>query len=161
MTTAMASLYTGFRRATIRDDRRNNSGRLGAAHRRYKGKGAGRSPRRYQTRHLCRMGNKKDLRELPDHVRQEMQFHFVDRVEEVLSIMIPGSMYGPGDRKLSTGAHTAWCKCLRLERNKQGRPSGGLSRQFNEDAAVLPGSIVLRKRPTGVALIHVDVVYPF
>jgi ATP-dependent Lon protease len=34
-------------------------------------------------------GNKKDLRELPDHVRQEMQFHFVDRVEEVLSIVIP------------------------------------------------------------------------
>ncbi|HMJ62699.1 MAG TPA: endopeptidase La [Bryobacteraceae bacterium] len=35
-------------------------------------------------------GNKKDLRELPDHVRQEMQFHFVGRVEEVLSIAIPG-----------------------------------------------------------------------
>jgi len=33
--------------------------------------------------------NKKDLREIPDHVRQEMQFHFVDRVEEVLSIVIP------------------------------------------------------------------------
>jgi ATP-dependent Lon protease len=35
-------------------------------------------------------GNKKDLRDLPEHVRQEMQFHFVDRVEEVLSIVIPG-----------------------------------------------------------------------
>ncbi len=35
-------------------------------------------------------GNKKDLRDLPDHVRQEMQFHFVDRVEEVLSLVIPG-----------------------------------------------------------------------
>jgi ATP-dependent Lon protease len=34
-------------------------------------------------------GNKKDLREIPDHVRQEMQFHFVDRVEEVLSLVIP------------------------------------------------------------------------
>jgi len=34
-------------------------------------------------------GNKKDLRDLPDHVRQEMQFHFVERVEEVLSIAIP------------------------------------------------------------------------
>ncbi len=34
-------------------------------------------------------GNKKDLRDLPDHVRQEMQFHFVDRVEEVLSLVIP------------------------------------------------------------------------
>ncbi len=34
-------------------------------------------------------GNKKDLRDLPDHVRQEMHFHFVDRVEQVLSIVIP------------------------------------------------------------------------
>jgi ATP-dependent Lon protease len=34
-------------------------------------------------------GNRKDLREIPDHVRQEMQFHFVSRVEEVLSIVIP------------------------------------------------------------------------
>jgi ATP-dependent Lon protease len=34
-------------------------------------------------------GNKKDLREIPDHVRQEMQFHFVDRVEEVLAIVVP------------------------------------------------------------------------
>jgi ATP-dependent Lon protease len=42
------------------------------------------------TRVIMPQGNKKDLRELPDHVRQEMQFHFVDRVEEVLSIVIPG-----------------------------------------------------------------------
>ena len=35
------------------------------------------------------MANKKDLRDLPDHVRQEMHFNFVDRVEEVLSIVIP------------------------------------------------------------------------
>jgi ATP-dependent Lon protease len=35
-------------------------------------------------------GNKKDLRDIPDHVRQEMQFHFVTRVEEVLSLVIPG-----------------------------------------------------------------------
>jgi ATP-dependent Lon protease len=35
-------------------------------------------------------GNKKDLRDIPDHVRQEMQFHFVTRVEEVLSLAIPG-----------------------------------------------------------------------
>ena len=35
-------------------------------------------------------GNKKDLRDLPDHVRQEMQFHFAERVEDVLSIVIPG-----------------------------------------------------------------------
>jgi ATP-dependent Lon protease len=41
------------------------------------------------TRVIMPQGNKKDLRDLPDHVRQEMQFHFVDRVEEVLSIVIP------------------------------------------------------------------------
>jgi ATP-dependent Lon protease len=42
------------------------------------------------TRVVLPQGNKKDLRDLPDHVRQEMQFHFVDRVEEVLSLVIPG-----------------------------------------------------------------------
>jgi ATP-dependent Lon protease len=40
-------------------------------------------------------GNKKDLRDLPDHVRQEMQFHFVDRVEQVLSIVIPNLQMMP------------------------------------------------------------------
>jgi ATP-dependent Lon protease len=39
--------------------------------------------------------NKKDLRDLPDHVRQEMQFHFVERVEEVLSLVIPGLQMKP------------------------------------------------------------------
>ena len=34
--------------------------------------------------------NRKDLRELPDHVRAEMEFKFVDRVEQVLENMIPG-----------------------------------------------------------------------
>jgi ATP-dependent Lon protease len=35
-------------------------------------------------------GNKKDLRDLPDHVRREMEFKFVERVNEVLEYMIPG-----------------------------------------------------------------------
>ncbi|MDQ2773684.1 MAG: endopeptidase La [Acidobacteriota bacterium] len=39
-------------------------------------------------------GNKKDLREIPDHVRQEMQFHFVSRVEEVLALVIPNLKVG-------------------------------------------------------------------
>jgi ATP-dependent Lon protease len=39
-------------------------------------------------------GNKKDLRDLPDHVRQEMQFHFVERVEDVLTLVIPGLKLG-------------------------------------------------------------------
>ena len=39
-------------------------------------------------------GNKKDLRELPDHVRQEMQFHFVHQVEQVLELVIPSLKIG-------------------------------------------------------------------
>ncbi len=39
---------------------------------------------------IAPFGNKKDLRDLPDHVRQEMQFHFVERVEDVLGLVIPG-----------------------------------------------------------------------
>jgi ATP-dependent Lon protease len=34
--------------------------------------------------------NQKDLRELPDNVRAEMEFVFADRVEEVLTAAIPG-----------------------------------------------------------------------
>jgi len=41
------------------------------------------------------MGNKKDLRDLPTHVRQEMHFHFVERVEEVLSLVIPNLQVKP------------------------------------------------------------------
>jgi ATP-dependent Lon protease len=41
------------------------------------------------TRVILPQGNKKDLRDIPDHVRREMQFHFVGRVEEVLKLMIP------------------------------------------------------------------------
>jgi ATP-dependent Lon protease len=40
-------------------------------------------------------GNRKDLRDLPDHVRQEMEFKFVERVEEALSYMIPGLKLSP------------------------------------------------------------------
>jgi len=34
--------------------------------------------------------NEKDLRELPDHVRQEMEFISVDRIEDVLRVAVPG-----------------------------------------------------------------------
>ncbi len=40
-------------------------------------------------------GNKKDLRDLPDHVRREMEFKFVERVNEVLEYMIPGLKMTP------------------------------------------------------------------
>ena len=40
-------------------------------------------------------GNNKDLRDLPDHVRQEMQFHFVDRVGEVPLLVIPNLKVQP------------------------------------------------------------------
>jgi ATP-dependent Lon protease len=36
--------------------------------------------------------NEKDLRELPDHVRQELEFVFAESVEEVLSATVPGLM---------------------------------------------------------------------
>jgi ATP-dependent Lon protease len=41
------------------------------------------------TRVILPQGNKKDLRDIPDHVRREMQFYFAERVEEVLKLMIP------------------------------------------------------------------------
>ncbi len=34
-------------------------------------------------------GNQKDLRDLPEDVRKEMEFVFADRVEDVLAVMLP------------------------------------------------------------------------
>ncbi|MGD0620629.1 MAG: S16 family serine protease, partial [Bryobacteraceae bacterium] len=34
--------------------------------------------------------NQKDLRELPEHVRKEMEFIFADRIEDVLRVAVPG-----------------------------------------------------------------------
>src|SRR5579862_3566409 len=39
-------------------------------------------------------GNQKDLRDLPDEVRKEMEFVFADRVEDVLVAMLPGMLPG-------------------------------------------------------------------
>jgi ATP-dependent Lon protease len=90
MTTAMASLYTGLpaRSDTAMTGEVTLAGLvLPIGGIKEKVLAARRSG---ITRVILPKGNKKDLRELPDHVRQEMQFHFVDRVEEVLSLAIPG-----------------------------------------------------------------------
>ena len=41
------------------------------------------------TRVILPKGNQKDLRELPEHVRAEMEFVFAERIEEVLVAAIP------------------------------------------------------------------------
>ena len=45
--------------------------------------------------------NEKDLRELPDHVRREMEFVFAGRVEEVLSAAVPGLIEQPETASVS------------------------------------------------------------
>src|SRR5579863_9083039 len=40
-------------------------------------------------------GNQKDLRDLPEEVRNEMEFKFADRVEDVLAEMLPGLVCTP------------------------------------------------------------------
>jgi ATP-dependent Lon protease len=40
-------------------------------------------------------GNQKDLRDLPEEVRNEMEFVFADRVEDVLRVMLPSLAYSP------------------------------------------------------------------
>jgi ATP-dependent Lon protease len=89
MTTAMASLYTGLpaRSDTAMTGEVKLTGLVlpigGVKEKVLAARRAGIS------RIILPQGNKKDLRELPDHVRQEMQFHFVNHVEEVLSLVIP------------------------------------------------------------------------
>ena len=45
--------------------------------------------------------NEKDLRELPDNVRAEMEFIFAERVEDALSAAIPG-LVGADERAYSS-----------------------------------------------------------
>src|SRR5580704_2482346 len=40
-------------------------------------------------------GNQKDLRDLPEEVRKEVEFVFADRVEDVLRVMLPSLAYKP------------------------------------------------------------------
>ena len=40
-------------------------------------------------------GNQKDLRDLPEEVRKEMEFVFADRVEDVLAAVLPGLILAP------------------------------------------------------------------
>jgi len=40
-------------------------------------------------------GNQKDLRDLPEDVRKEMEFIFAERVEDVLAEMLPGLVRVP------------------------------------------------------------------
>ena len=37
--------------------------------------------------------NEKDLRDIPNEVRREMEFVFAERVEEVLEAAVPGSLH--------------------------------------------------------------------
>jgi ATP-dependent Lon protease len=39
--------------------------------------------------------NQKDLRDLPDEVRREMEFIFAERVEDVLAEVLPGLVLAP------------------------------------------------------------------
>ncbi len=90
MTTAMASLYTGLpaKSDTAMTGEVTLTGLVlpigGVKEKVLAARRAG------MKRVILPMANKKDLRELPDHVRAEMEFKFVDRVEQVLELMIPG-----------------------------------------------------------------------
>ena len=44
-------------------------------------------------------GNQKDLRDLPEEVRKEMEFIFADRVEDVLRAVVPGLIMAPARRR--------------------------------------------------------------
>ena len=95
MTTAMASLYTGLpaRSDVAMTGEVTLAGLVlpigGVKEKVLAARRAGIS------RVILPVGNKKDLRDLPTHVRQEMQFHFVERVEEVLSLVIPNIQVKP------------------------------------------------------------------
>ena len=70
-------------------DRRDHAYRAGAADRRPEGKSARRA-RAGIRRVILPADNAKDLRELPEEVRQEIEFIVARRIEDVLEAAIPG-----------------------------------------------------------------------
>jgi ATP-dependent Lon protease len=51
--------------------------------------------RRAGLKRVIARANQKDLRDLPQEVRNEMEFVFADRVEDVLRVMLPSLAYRP------------------------------------------------------------------
>jgi len=96
MVTALASLYKRHP-GTLRHghDRRDYAGRAGAAHRRCQGESARRAPGRYQARDPAAR-HEKDVREVPEAARREMEFVFADRIEDVLEAALPGALHRRG-----------------------------------------------------------------
>lgn len=95
MTTAMASVYTGLpaRSDTAMTGEVTLTGLVlpigGVKEKVLAARRAG------MKRVILPMANKKDLRELPDQVRADLEFKFVERVQEVLELMIPGIRLSP------------------------------------------------------------------
>ena len=89
MTTAMASLYTGLpaRSDTAMTGEVTLTGLVlpigGVKEKVLAARRAG------IKRVILPQAIRRTCAKLPDHVRQEMQFHFVERVEEVLELVIP------------------------------------------------------------------------
>ncbi len=62
-------------------------------------------------------GNQKDLRDLPEEVRKEMEFIFADRVEDVLAEMLPGLVAAAGEGRVSQNQERSGVGCTLIHVN--------------------------------------------
>ena len=69
-------------------DRRDHAARQRAADRRAQGEDAGRAPRRASPPSSCPKLNKKELDEIPTHLKRGLEVHLVDEVDEVLRLAL-------------------------------------------------------------------------
>ncbi len=74
------------------DDRRDHAAGQGSARGGHQGQGAGRVPRRHHRGRSCRAENEKDLEEIPGEVREAMEFHLVESMDEVLRLALDGQV---------------------------------------------------------------------
>ena len=105
MATTLVSLLSGARGAQRPgDDGRDHAARAGVAGRWHQREGAGCQPGRLDDRSSCPERNRKDLDDIPEAVRQKMNFIFAERVDQVveaaltppLPVDVPDTAERPG-----------------------------------------------------------------
>ena len=86
MATALVVAHQRAPRARRRrDDRRDHADRAGAADRRAQGEGARRAAQRDHAPIIAPALNERDIEDIPEHLRDDLEFVFVEEIGEVLA----------------------------------------------------------------------------
>ena len=87
-----------------RHDRRDHADRPGAADRRPQGEGARRAAQRHHAPSSRPALNERDIEDIPEHLRNDLEFVFVDEIDEVLDVALEPAPSANGRRRSRAAA---------------------------------------------------------